>query len=62
MLKNRIQNGIDYFWDIKPSEWKPINTVHLKKFLLLVKELMSGEQQELLVKDMTSEEVEDTFK
>lgn len=35
-LNKRIDKGIEYFWDIKPSEWTSANTVQLKIFLQLV--------------------------
>lgn len=57
-LNKRIDKGIEYFWDIKPSEWTQVNTVQLKIFLQLVEKKRQLEDKQ----NDTVEQTKELFK
>ncbi len=43
-IEQRIQKGIEYFWNLKPSQWSLIEQHRLVEFLKILKVYMSGEK------------------
>lgn len=54
--KSRIINGIGYFREIKPSKFNAGHAVHLKTFLNLVEECITGKKVETRVPEKTLSE------
>ncbi len=56
-LKPRLLKGLKYFWEIKPSQWRPSHTAYLHEYLKLLDQYLNG-KREMTVENMSMEEIE----
>lgn len=58
-IKQRLKKGYDFFYNLKPSEVKPIHIIWLHEWMRL---LSGKEEKELTAGDLTEDQVKEIFK